>query len=107
MSPHNNMHINSGKKLFEALQLYNCLTNETKNVVTQYCGIRTIFNSSKKYGGAGTFMTIFNPDVESSQYSSARLKIKNEPDSIQVGWTVSQLPWLTFKYCSHVLTIWY
>ncbi|KAH7844240.1 hypothetical protein Vadar_025932 [Vaccinium darrowii] len=44
--------------------------------------------SSNKYLGAGAGISIHNPPAFGRQYSAARVKIQNGPDSIEVGWRV-------------------
>ncbi|XP_075641955.1 protein neprosin-like [Castanea sativa] len=41
------------------------------------------------YHGGSTSISIYNPKVKGTQYSSARIKVQNYPDSIEVGWTVN------------------
>eukprot|EP00257_Ricinus_communis_P018127 XP_015576745.1 uncharacterized protein LOC8265460 [Ricinus communis] len=41
------------------------------------------------YNGGGMVSSVYNPQVVGSQYSSARLKIQNGPESIEVGWMVN------------------
>ena len=46
-------------------------------------------NKNNVYHGGSASISIYNPKVEGTQYSSARIKVQNGPDSIEVGWTVS------------------
>ena len=46
---------------------------------------------NQKYHGGSTIISIYNPKVEGTQYSSGRVKVQNGPDSIEVGWTVSEI----------------
>ncbi|CAN1170934.1 hypothetical protein LINPERHAP2_LOCUS29277, partial [Linum perenne] len=65
---------------------YHSLTNEYPGV--QVAVVRTTTTTTKYYGG-GMTSTIWHPAVQSSQYSSSRVKIQNGPDSIAVGWVVN------------------
>ncbi|CAI0458885.1 unnamed protein product [Linum tenue] len=42
-----------------------------------------------RYYGGGMIASVYNPQVEKTQYSSSRVKFQNGPDSIAVGWTVN------------------
>ncbi|XP_065638286.1 protein neprosin [Quercus suber] len=55
---------------------------------THYAIVRTK-NTNIVYHGGSTIISIYNPKVEGTQYSSARIKVLNGPDSIEVGWTTS------------------
>ncbi|KAK7839459.1 hypothetical protein CFP56_018020 [Quercus suber] len=55
---------------------------------THYAIVRTK-NTNIVYHGGSTIISIYNPKVEGTQYSSARIKVLNGPDSIEVGWTDS------------------
>ncbi|KAK9985102.1 hypothetical protein SO802_034627 [Lithocarpus litseifolius] len=55
---------------------------------THYAIVRTK-NTNIVYHGGSTSISIYNPKVEGTQYSSARIKVLNGPDSIEVGWTVN------------------
>ena len=57
-------------------------------IYSQYAIVRTK-NTNIVYHGGSTIISIYNPKVEGTQYSSARIKVQNGPDSIEVGWTVS------------------
>ena len=46
-------------------------------------------NPNNVYHGGSASISIYNPKVEGTQYSSARIKVLSGPDSIEVGWTVS------------------
>ncbi|KAH7844440.1 hypothetical protein Vadar_027988 [Vaccinium darrowii] len=54
---------------------------------THYAVVRTRANSNKKFIGAGARISVEAPnDIEYRQYSAAKMKIQNGPDSIEVGW---------------------
>ncbi|CAN0903949.1 hypothetical protein LINGRAHAP2_LOCUS22806 [Linum grandiflorum] len=42
-----------------------------------------------KYYGCGMANSVFCPKVQSTQYSSSRMIVRNGSDSIAVGWTVN------------------
>ncbi|KAE9455515.1 hypothetical protein C3L33_12566, partial [Rhododendron williamsianum] len=44
--------------------------------------------SGKPFIAAGARISIENPHVSGSQYSAARIKLRNGPDSVEVGWRV-------------------
>ncbi|KAK9985101.1 hypothetical protein SO802_034626 [Lithocarpus litseifolius] len=46
-------------------------------------------NKNNVYHGGSASISIYNPKVKGTQYSSARIKVQNYPDSIEVGWTVN------------------
>ncbi|XP_075641985.1 protein neprosin-like [Castanea sativa] len=46
-------------------------------------------NTNIVYHGGSAIISIYNPKVEGTQYSSARIKVLNGPESIEVGWTVN------------------
>ena len=46
-------------------------------------------NTNIVYYGGSAIIGVYNPKVKGTQYSSARIKVQNYPDSIEVGWTVS------------------
>jgi hypothetical protein len=48
-------------------------------------------DTNQKYHGGSAIISIYNPKVEGTQYSSGRVKVQNGPDSIEVGWTVSEI----------------
>ncbi|XP_058201407.1 protein neprosin-like [Rhododendron vialii] len=50
--------------------------------------IRTRADSKKKFFGAGAIISLHNPHVDGRQYSAAKVKIQNGPDSIEAGWRV-------------------
>ncbi|XP_075641980.1 uncharacterized protein LOC142613496 [Castanea sativa] len=54
---------------------------------THYAVVRTKYTNV--YHGGSAIISIYNPKVEGTQYSSARIKVQNGPDSIEVGWTVN------------------
>ncbi|KAH7833795.1 hypothetical protein Vadar_009784 [Vaccinium darrowii] len=54
---------------------------------THFAGIRTT-GSSTKFSGAGAYISLHNPHVDGNQYSAARVKLQNGPDSIETGWRV-------------------
>ncbi|XP_050226240.1 uncharacterized protein LOC130014446 [Mercurialis annua] len=58
------------------------------NPGAHYAIIRTK-EPGRRYYGAGMGVSLYNPQVEGSQYSAARLKLANGPDSIEVGWMVN------------------
>ncbi|KAL9228188.1 hypothetical protein vseg_003795 [Gypsophila vaccaria] len=47
--------------------------------------------SPKVYHGVSANLTMHNPLVEMYEYSSAQITMKNDPDSIQVGWTANPI----------------
>ncbi|XP_062086561.1 uncharacterized protein LOC133792670 [Humulus lupulus] len=52
--------------------------------------VRTKSDPAKKYNGGGTFASFYTlPNVGDSQYTAGRMKIHNELDIIQAGWTVN------------------
>ncbi|CAN1139554.1 hypothetical protein LINPERPRIM_LOCUS23983, partial [Linum perenne] len=53
----------------------------------QVDGLMTIEKDT--YYGGGMASSIYHHAVQSSQYSSSRVKYQNGPDSIAVGWTVN------------------
>uniref|UniRef100_A0A2N9IKQ9 Neprosin PEP catalytic domain-containing protein n=1 Tax=Fagus sylvatica TaxID=28930 RepID=A0A2N9IKQ9_FAGSY len=55
---------------------------------THYAIVRTK-DTNRKYGGGSAIISVYNPKVEGTQYSSGRIKVQNGPDSIEVGWTVN------------------
>ncbi|XP_075641964.1 protein neprosin-like [Castanea sativa] len=55
---------------------------------THYAIVRTK-NTNIVYHGGSAIISIYNPKVEGTQYSSARIKVINGPESIEVGWTVN------------------
>jgi len=50
---------------------------------------QTKYKPGTIYNGVGAYLSIHNPAVTSSQYSSAEMIVQSGSDSIQVGWTVS------------------
>ncbi|XP_060967257.1 protein neprosin-like [Cannabis sativa] len=72
-------------KLFT--KVYGSLTLEKPGL--HHAVLRTISDPKRRYNGGGAVMSIYNPTVAGSQYSSSQMTIKNGPDSIQVGWTVN------------------
>ncbi|KAF7149564.1 hypothetical protein RHSIM_Rhsim02G0177500 [Rhododendron simsii] len=54
---------------------------------THYAVLRTRV-TRKKFSGAGARFTLHRPHVNGGQYSAARVKIQNGPDSIESGWRV-------------------
>ncbi|XP_065633834.1 protein neprosin [Quercus suber] len=46
-------------------------------------------NKNNVYHGGSASISLYNPKVKGTQYSSARIKVQNYPESIEVGWTVS------------------
>ena len=48
-------------------------------------------DTNRKYHGGSAIISVYNPKVEGMQYSSSRVKVQNGPDSIEVGWTVSEI----------------
>ncbi|CAN1139551.1 hypothetical protein LINPERPRIM_LOCUS23983 [Linum perenne] len=62
--------------------------NENPNVEVSFVdGLMTIEKDT--YYGGGMASSIYHHAVQSSQYSSSRVKYQNGPDSIAVGWTVN------------------
>ncbi|KAH7840917.1 hypothetical protein Vadar_023291 [Vaccinium darrowii] len=61
---------------------------EDSTLGTHYAVVRTRANSDKKFVGAGGEMSLHNPHVDGRQYSAARVKIQNGPDSLETGWRV-------------------
>ncbi|KAK9985105.1 hypothetical protein SO802_034630 [Lithocarpus litseifolius] len=55
---------------------------------TYYAIVRTT-NTNIVYHGGSAIIGVYNPKVKGTQYSSARIKVQNYPDSIEVGWTVN------------------
>nr|XP_023906659.1 uncharacterized protein LOC112018365 [Quercus suber] len=45
-------------------------------------------NKNNVYHGGSASISLYNPKVKGTQYSSARIKVQNYPESIEVGWTV-------------------
>lgn len=66
-------------------------------LIAQYAVLRTTANSNKKFVGAGAQISTHNPHVDGRQYSAARVKIRNGPDSLETGWRVSLPPLSKFK----------
>ncbi|KAK9265591.1 hypothetical protein L1049_012602 [Liquidambar formosana] len=64
--------------------------NDDKPGITRAIA-RTKADPNKKFYGGQMRASLYNPSVANNQYSSSQMKIRNGPDSIQVGWTVSQL----------------
>ena len=66
---------------------------ETDIIEVDFCHQLAIAQTKSKpgtiYNGVGSYLSIHNPSVTSSQYSSAELILQSGSDSIQVGWTVS------------------
>ncbi|KAH7842582.1 hypothetical protein Vadar_006967 [Vaccinium darrowii] len=58
------------------------------NIPGAHYAIARTGTSSNKYLGAGAGISIHNPPASGRQYSAARVKIQNGPDSIEVGWRV-------------------
>ncbi|CAN0841355.1 hypothetical protein LINGRAHAP2_LOCUS3245, partial [Linum grandiflorum] len=56
--------------------------------VSYFVAVLQTTNQEKYYGG-GMKTSIYHPAVQENQYSSSRIKIVNEPDSIAVGWVVN------------------
>ncbi|KAM3686560.1 hypothetical protein ACB098_10G010800 [Castanea mollissima] len=54
---------------------------------THYAIVRT--KHTNVYHGASASIGIYSLGVKDTQYSSARIKVQNGPDSIEVGWTVN------------------
>ena len=48
-------------------------------------------DTNQKYHGGSAIISIYNPKVEGTQYSFGRVKVQNGPDSIEVGWTISEI----------------
>ncbi|KAH7844916.1 hypothetical protein Vadar_033074 [Vaccinium darrowii] len=61
---------------------------EDNNPGTHDAVVRTRANSNEKFIGAGAQITVETPHVDGGQYSAAKMKIQNGPDSIEVGWRV-------------------
>ncbi|KAE9452309.1 hypothetical protein C3L33_15790, partial [Rhododendron williamsianum] len=59
---------------------------EDNSLGTHYAVLRTTANSNKKFVGAGAQISTHNPHVDGRQYSAARVKIRNGPDSLETGW---------------------
>ncbi|XP_058203013.1 protein neprosin-like [Rhododendron vialii] len=59
---------------------------EDNSLGTHYAVLRTMANSNKKFVGAGAQISTHNPHVDGRQYSAARVKIRNGPDSLETGW---------------------
>ncbi|KAG5554169.1 hypothetical protein RHGRI_011885 [Rhododendron griersonianum] len=54
-----------------------------------YAVARTRSGSNKFLGAGAQEISLHNPHASGSQYSAAKIKIQNGPDSIEVGWRVS------------------
>ncbi|XP_075641954.1 protein neprosin-like [Castanea sativa] len=54
---------------------------------THYAVVRT--KHTNVYHGGSAIISIYGLGVSETQYSSARIKVQNGPDSIEVGWTVN------------------
>ncbi|KAH7843032.1 hypothetical protein Vadar_011957 [Vaccinium darrowii] len=61
---------------------------EVNNPGTHDAVVRTRANSNQKFIGAGAQISVEAPHVDGGQYSAAKMKIQNGPDSIEVGWRV-------------------
>ncbi len=48
-------------------------------------------DTNRKYGGGSAIISVYNPKVEGTQYSFSHIKVQNGLDSIEVGWTVSEI----------------
>ncbi|KAL4601878.1 hypothetical protein ACB092_10G013600 [Castanea dentata] len=57
-------------------------------IYSQYAIVGTK-NTNIVYHGGSDSISIYNPKVEGTHYSSARIKVINGPESIEVGWTVN------------------
>ncbi|KAK9985098.1 hypothetical protein SO802_034623 [Lithocarpus litseifolius] len=55
---------------------------------THYAIVGTKNKNNVNHGGSAS-ISIYNPKVKGTQYSSARIKVQNYPESIEVGWTDS------------------
>ncbi|KAG5554163.1 hypothetical protein RHGRI_011885 [Rhododendron griersonianum] len=53
-----------------------------------YAVARTRSGSNKFLGAGAQEISLHNPHASGSQYSAAKIKIQNGPDSIEVGWRV-------------------
>ncbi|EXB38451.1 hypothetical protein L484_022351 [Morus notabilis] len=51
--------------------------------------VRTRSVPAKKYNGGGGMVSVYQPSVSDSQFSSAQMTIQGGSDNIQVGWTVN------------------
>nr|XP_023917153.1 uncharacterized protein LOC112028699 [Quercus suber] len=65
---------------------YNPLTTDKHG--THYAIVGTT-DTNAKYHGGYAIISVYQPTVVGTQYSSARIKVQNGPDSIEVGWTVN------------------
>ena len=48
-------------------------------------------DTNQKYHGGSASISVYNPKAEETQYSSGRIMVQNGLDSIEVGWTVSEI----------------
>ncbi|KAG5554162.1 hypothetical protein RHGRI_011885 [Rhododendron griersonianum] len=55
-----------------------------------YAVARTRSGSNKFLGAGAQEISLHNPHASGSQYSAAKIKIQNGPDSIEVGWRAGQ-----------------
>ena len=55
-------------------------------VMLQYAVLHT--KGAGPYNGGGMVSSVYNPQVDINQFSGARLKLQNGPDSIEAGWMV-------------------
>lgn len=62
--------------------------------------------SGKPFIAAGARISIENPHVSGSQYSAARIKLRNGPDSVEVGWRVSLNFFPLLNLCSPQIRSW-
>ncbi|KAK9277545.1 hypothetical protein L1049_007090 [Liquidambar formosana] len=77
-------------KLFsERLKSSNINPINDETLASHYAVVRTSFDRNKKYKGVGASMSIYNPQVTGLQLSSGQIKIQNDQDYIQFGWTVN------------------
>lgn len=61
-------------------------------VLAQYAVVMTqTFPKNDKYTGGGASISIYEPSASGAQYSSARMQMRNNLESIEMGWTVRRL----------------
>lgn len=95
------------------VSLIMCLTSTDDCFFLQVAIVRTRPVSGKKYNGGGAWMSVEEiPKTNNNQYSAGQMKIQRSPDTIEVGWMVSDRFFALYfvtkplpSYSKHRLTI--